>query len=308
MSFNTPILYLMFNRPDLVKQTFPVIKARKPQFLYVAADGPRNNNKRDIQKCQECRDWVLSQIDWDCEVKTLFRDENLGCGLGPSRAITWFFENVEEGIILEDDCLPNLFFFEFAAKLLNTYRNDQRVSMISGFNICGEWKSNEQSYHFSYFGGVWGWATWKRSWAFFDFYIENWKKDHLSKPLLKNYFPPDQYETRDRFYNKIFEQAHSDKPHIWDSQWTFSRLVQNSLAIVPCKNLVKNIGFNSDASHTLDDSHPWSSIETSSAFELTHNNHFVRDIVFDSNYFSAPSKKSQLRRILHDIKDFLSPS
>ena len=303
--FETPILYLMFNRPDLVRQTFPKIKEMKPKYLYLAADGPRERIETDILKCQECKDWVLDQIDWDCQLQTLFREKNVGCGLGPSQAITWFFENENEGIILEDDCLPNLFFFEFAKRLLSTYRNDNRVSMISGFNVCEEWKSDVQSYHFSYFGGVWGWATWKRCWDEFDFQIKKWNKSDVKELLLKNYFPESIWNARKKFYDEVYFQAKSKKPHIWDSQWTFSRLLSNSLSIVPSKNLIENIGFGANATHTKNTDHPWKKIRSTHVVDnIQIKKNFLVDKEYDMFHLNIKKKRqniSSLKEILGSI-------
>jgi GT2 family glycosyltransferase len=160
--FDTPILYLIFNRPDLVKQTFPQIKAQRPRQLFIGSDGPRVSNENDQVKCAECRDWVMSQIDWDCEVKTLFRGENLGCGLAVSQAITWFFEHVEMGIILEDDIYVEKSFFEYCANLLRAYRNDDTIMHVGGCNF-GLNQNTACGYFMSIYNESWGWATWKRA-------------------------------------------------------------------------------------------------------------------------------------------------
>src|SRR5258705_8423153 len=133
--FNTPILFLIFNRLETTSQVFEQIKKVQPTRLFIAADGPRNDKEGEKEKCEKVRQWVLAQIDWECEVKTLFRNENLGCGRGPATAINWFFENVERGIILEDDCLPNDSFFIFCETMLKKFENDARIMHISGDNF-----------------------------------------------------------------------------------------------------------------------------------------------------------------------------
>ena len=169
--FDVPILFLVFNRPETTHQVFEAIKKQRPKYLFVAADGARTDKEGEAAKCEEVRKLILENINWACEVKTLFRNENLGCGLAVSQAITWFFEQVEEGIILEDDCLPSGSFFSFCSVLLERYRNDEKVFMIGGFSLLPENTKSKYDYFFNTFGGIWGWATWKRSWSLYEYKI-----------------------------------------------------------------------------------------------------------------------------------------
>jgi threonyl-tRNA synthetase len=181
--FNTPILFLVFKRPDTTERVFEQIRSIRPAFLYLAADGPRNDKSGEKETCKKVREIVLSNIDWECEVNTLFRDENLGCGKAVSQAITWFFEHEEEGIILEDDCLPDASFFQYCAELLKKYRTEEKVMTISGSNLLGyPWKVNGQSYFWGQ-GGIWGWATWKRAWSLYDFKMQRWEEDKIKRQI-----------------------------------------------------------------------------------------------------------------------------
>ncbi len=172
----TPVLLVIFNRPKTTQLVFEAIRRAKPARLYIAADGPRKNVESDIKNCAEARK-IVEQIDWDCAVQTLFRNGNVNCGRGPSSAFTWFFEHEEEGIILEDDCLPSQSFFWFCQELLEYYRDDTRVMHIGGNNFLNGWKKdNDYSYYFSRSGHIWGWATWRRAWKMFDFNIKNYAK------------------------------------------------------------------------------------------------------------------------------------
>jgi len=164
---NTAILFLIFNRPETASQVFKKIRLARPPRLYVACDGPRNNHSTDIEMVRLTRD-LVTKVDWPCNIKTLFRDHNLGCKKAVSSAIDWFFEKEEQGIILEDDCVPHLDFFNFCEKLLNYYKNDKRVFTITGVNFQNEKWRGEASYYFSKFNHCWGWATWKRSWSFYQ--------------------------------------------------------------------------------------------------------------------------------------------
>jgi len=163
--FNTPILFLVFNRFDLTKKVFKEIKKARPKSLFISSDGART--KKEEKKVEEIRQYLLNNIDWNCNLKTLFRNKNLGCQKAVSSAISWFFNNVEQGVILEDDCLPNQDFFKFSEEMLKKYKNNDKIMHISGTNV--EKKSNlNEDYFFSKTFNMWGWATWRRSWKYFD--------------------------------------------------------------------------------------------------------------------------------------------
>lgn len=243
--FKEPILYLFFNRLDVIKETFPIIKEKKPLNLYLAADGPRSNKPGEGSRCEECRNWILDQIDWDCNLNTLFRSENLGCKRSVSGAITWFFDHVERGIILEDDCLPDPTFFEYCTRLLDKYKGDEQIMHISGCNL-GIDLHKEESYVFSIFSLVWGWATWKSSWEHMDLNIS--QKNSFEEVTEKVMDFLDN-EKDIYFWKQGFEGAESQDS--WAFPWTFSIWMNNGLTIIPTKNLIKNIGFGENATHTV---------------------------------------------------------
>lgn len=242
--FNTPILYIIFNRLDTVKQTFFTIKKIKPKYLYVAADGARKNKLGEKEKCQEVRDWVLSQIDWNCELKTLFRDINLGCGKGPADAISWFFSNVEQGIILEDDCLAADSFFQYCENLLNYYKDNPKVMHIAGFN-CKRITpiKNNVSYTFTAIQPVWGWASWKDRWEKYSFIID---QNEIEK-LKENHYFKKKY--RQKYWFSKFK-SNFNNISAWDFQWTYCILKNKGYCCVPVLNQIKNIGFGNDSSHS----------------------------------------------------------
>jgi acetyltransferase-like isoleucine patch superfamily enzyme len=244
--FNTPILYLIFNRPDLTEITFPSICKLKPKKLFIAADGPRLDNKTDEINCKFVREFILSKIDWNCEVKTLFRDENLGCGKAVSSAITWFFDQVDYGIILEDDCVPNQSFFEFSEQLLTKYKFNDKIMHISGNSFLSKNIGND-SYYFSKFPFIWGWATWKRAWNKYNYMYHNLGNIERNEIIDKNFENPLIAE----YWKSTFEKhLMSNIDMTWDYQWFFSIWINNGLVILPKFNLVKNIGFGRDATHT----------------------------------------------------------
>lgn len=254
---STPILFLIFNRPDTTQKVFEEIRKQKPKHLYIAADGARPEKVGEAERCEQTRKLVLDAIDWDCEVKTLFRDKNLGCGLAVSSAITWFFEHVEKGIILEDDCLPNHYFFKFCEEMLDTYANDMRVCSISGFNFGFETDTNFTSR----FMNMWGWATWRRSALSVDYQMKTW---HSKKPWQKELFIISNIKqslafsyTWMRFLlfhfdNTSIENNKNNIINTWDYQWVYHCLSNKQLTIFPKNNYIKNIGFGNEfATHTI---------------------------------------------------------
>jgi hypothetical protein len=237
--FKTPILFLVFNRPDLTEITFSSICKLKPQKLFIAADGPRFANQYDELNCMMTRNYILSRIDWDCEIQTLFQSTNLGCGKAVSEAITWFFTHVEKGIIIEDDCFPNFSFFYFCEDLLCRYEDNLRITHISGTNHQYRIPRGFNDYYFSLNFNVWGWATWRRAWMNYDFKMENLLTtlcDHPDSSLIPE---------------KLFLDVYNNKIDTWDVQWHYLNFKNNNLSIIPNINLIKNIGFNKNATHTL---------------------------------------------------------
>jgi hypothetical protein len=234
-AFDTPILFLIFNRPDETRRVFSQIKKIKPKFLYIVADGPRNKNEEKL--CEKTRLLVINNINWKCEVKTLFRRKNLGCGVAIHQAINWFFKEVDRGIILEDDCYPDLSFFYFCQKMLNKYEDIDHVMHISGSQFLPS-TAFKNSYQFSSYPSIWGWATWKRAWKKYDFKIYENEEVHKFKLQKENAFSLSEVCLR-------FLQLKLLKKHFidtWDYQWYFSIMLEKGITIRPRKNLTKNIG------------------------------------------------------------------
>ena len=240
-----PVLFLIFNRPDLTQRVFERIRQARPRQLFIAADGPRVGNLNDEQLCAETRS-IVEQVDWPCEIHTLFRDENLGCKRAVSSAIDWFFEQVEAGIILEDDCVALPSFFRFCHELLIHYQSEERVMMIGGSNAQLGKKRNSDSYYFSVFGSVWGWATWRRAWQHNDSDIKTWPEvretDWVKKFMLTR-------EGTAKITRK-FDAIYNDELSSWGYGWLYSIWRQNGVCVVPNCNLVTNIGFDERGTHT----------------------------------------------------------
>nr|WP_318680457.1 hypothetical protein [uncultured Treponema sp.] len=240
--FSTPILYIIFNRLDTVKQTFTKIKSVQPKEFYIAADGPRKNKEGEAAKCEEVRNWVLSNIDWDCNVHTFFRDENVGCKYGVSGAVKWFFENVEQGIIMEDDILVSDSFFTYCEQLLNYYKNDESVGMISAYNYFGKSNNDKYDYEFITIPGVWGWASWRRV-------LNNYSADNCSNYSNKKNSIIRSKEAA-KFFKTVAKEAAENKINTWDYQFVDYLTTNNMYTIMPCINLVSNLGFSSESTHT----------------------------------------------------------
>ena len=250
---NKAVLFIIFKRYETANRVFEVIRQAKPPRLYIAADGPRKNVKDEYEKCMNTRK-IVEKVDWDCEVKTLFRDENLGCGLNVSGAINWLFEHEEDGIILEDDCLPDLTFFSFCEELLDYYKDNEKIMQISGWHF-GEPYTND-SYLFFPGSYVWGWATWKRAWKYYDYTLEKYSYDLICSKLDKIY-TKELKNANMRGYSKLicmdFKNPILRKYcDTWDYQFSFSMMANDGISIEPNYNLVSNIG-SEDATHVAED-------------------------------------------------------
>jgi hypothetical protein len=307
--FDTPILYLIFNRTDLTEITFLSICNIKPKKLFIAADGPRSGNKNDEINCKLVREFVLSKIDWDCNVKTLFRDENLGCGKAVSSAITWFFSHVEEGIILEDDCLPDFTFFRFCTELLKKYRKDDQIMILSGFNPIGKSKSFNSSYTFSTYSGIWGWATWKRAWLKYDYLIPEWHNPHIRQQVLSSF----KNQNDARILESGLDSVLKSECDTWDYQWGFYRTLFNGLGIIPKYNMISNLGFGLEATHTVNSDPKVQNLPRKSIkFPLKHPIYIENNESFDdeyNSYFRNKYRKSNksifvrcLNKLLNEVR------
>ena len=275
----TPILFLVFNRPDTTRKVFAEIRNVRPPRLYISADGPRLKQDGEAEKVSQVRKLIQNGIDWECEVHTLFRDQNLGCRGAVSSGITWFFEQEEEGIILEDDCIPDRTFFRYCEELLERYRCDSQMMTISGNNFLFGRKRTPYSYYFSRYPHIWGWATWRRAWKLFDTHMENWPKLREGQ-WLYDIFRGDEYAVFS--WDEIFQSVYTDEINSWAYIWTLSSWMQNGLAITPDRNLVSNIGFGSTATHTKSKANQQANVASEPmTFPLKHPPFIIRDVKAD---------------------------
>jgi len=299
----TPVVLIIFNRPEKTQKILEVIREAKPSKLLVVADGPRPERPGEIDLCNATRS-IIEQIDWKCEVLKKYSDVNLGCALSPARGISWAFDQVEEAIILEDDCIPELTFFRFCEEMLDRYRFDQRVMHISGNNYHPNVQRSEYSYFFSRYTLAWGWATWKRAWEKFDFEMKHWneiKELGYLKDILVD-------ERLARNWTKSFQFVYDGNLDCWDFQWLFSCWSQNGLSIIPSANLVSNIGSGSDATHTDKDNQCLHRSTKPLSFPLKHPPFVIRDAQADHliqttmfNYY-APLPERVKAKIIKGMK------
>jgi len=233
----TPIIFIIFNRPSTTQKVFDSIRDIRPEKLYIIADGPRTNKPDDPTLCQQCRK-IVDQIDWPCKLIKDFSNTNQGCKNRISSGLTRAFKIFDYAIILEDDCLPNHSFFKFCEDMLEKYKNNKQIMSITGNNFLFK-KQNiiQNSYYFSQYPNIWGWATWKRAWKLYDKEMKDWPKIKKQNVFNKTWI-------------NVFNKAYQQKIDTWDIQWTYSNLINKGLTVVPEKNMVSNIGFSPKATHT----------------------------------------------------------
>lgn len=243
---NTAVAFIVFNRPEVTRRVLAAIREARPPMLLVIADGPRADMPGEAAKCAEVRAIIEAGVDWPCEVRRNYSEINLGCGRRVASGLDWVFEQVEEAIILEDDCLPDPTFFPFCEELLARYRDDERVAQIGGTNHQYREFTCANSYFFSRYNHIWGWATWRRAWRLNDFNMLQWPafRDRADWVHL---FP--ERSTR-LFWRSTWGGVAGGKVDTWDLRWTFTCIRFGLLTALPALSLVENIGFGAEATHT----------------------------------------------------------
>lgn len=306
--YDIPILLVVFNRLETSIKTFNKIKEIQPKKIYIASDGPRDFVINEKNIVNNVRQTILNQIDWECEIKTLFHEKNLGCSLGVYNAISWLFENEEYGIILEDDCVVSNSFFYYMEYLLKKYRYDTRIGMIAGHNQLGIYNTSS-SYIFSKYKACWGWATWKRAWKNMDYYMK-WRASKNIDNVILNM----GYKGKDfKYWTYRLKLIDKKIVSAWDWQWYFSLSLNNQLCIFPPKNLVSNIGFDKDATHTSVFGKTIDSYEIEMPIE--NNEYIIPNYDFDKQFYKKNNSlynsinqivpicfKQHIKRLLRKLK------
>lgn len=293
---NSPVLLIFFNRPETLREVFEQIRKAEPSRLYLAQDGARD--ERDMAAIKECRA-IVDNIDWDCQVFRRYSVYNQGCGIGPYNAISWVFENEEQAIVLEDDCVASQSFFRFCDEMLSLYKEDERVFLVTGCNL--ELKSSvATSYFFGNAGTNWGWATWKRNWDKIDYSCE-WVNDRdILRSVRKRIANVSRRAAREEI--AIFKKTNAlvsagKNISYWDVQWQAVRYLNNQLSIIPSVNFITNIGIGATSTHAKKISSPkliynkignvnfFFNENYDSSFELCHPKYMVRNIKYDAKVY-----------------------
>ncbi len=276
MGLDTPVVFIVFNRPDATRRVFERIRVARPKQLFVIADGPRSEREGETALCDEVRE-IVSKVDWPCEVFTNYSDENMGCRARVISGLNWVFSHIEEAIILEDDCLPDPTFFVFCNELLERYRCDERIMHIGANASRYDGSLPLYSYYFSRYPHIWGWATWKRAWDHYDENMTAWPEIRDSG-LLDRMF----CDSRARKYRfKIFDMAHQGKIDAWSPAWVLACWLHSGLAILPKVTLVANIGFGEGATHTAGENRTTAKKAISLDLPLDHPPYILRDTKAD---------------------------
>ncbi len=273
----TPVVFIVFKRPDTTEKVFEIIRQAKPEKLFVIADGPRFDRPGEAEKCKAVRA-ILEKVNWDCEVIKDYADINLGCAKRVSSGLNWVFSQVEEAIIIEDDCIVHPTFFHFCEELLERYRHNNLVMSISAQNVQLGRERTFYSYYFSRYSHCWGWATWRRAWQHFDFDMKHWQ-EVKSTNLLQDIFMDSQAV---RYWTELLQATYDKRIDSWAYRWLFTCWLQSGLSIIPNVNLVSNIGFGLDSTNTKSKQNkvmdmPIETLE----FPLKHTPFVVRNVVAD---------------------------
>lgn len=238
-----PVAFLIFNRPNETARVFERIRQARPRTLLVIADGPRDDAEHDLVERTRA---VVQKIDWSCDVRINASATNLGCRKRVSSGLDWVFNEVNEAIILEDDCLPDPTFFRFCDEMLDRYRDEARVMHVGGTNFQLGQRPTRDSYYFSAINQIWGWATWSRAWReHYDVNMSRWSEARDTNLLADLIGGEIAAKVRTGF-----DGVHAGKVDTWDNQWTFAMWLAQGLAVLPSVNLISNIGFGPHATHT----------------------------------------------------------
>lgn len=302
---DTPVVLIIFKRPDTTQRVFDAIRQAQPKQLFVIADGPRPERLGEDEQCAKTRS-LVEQIDWDCKLYTNYSDTNLGCATRVTSGLNWVFEHVDRAIILEDDCLPHPTFFAFCEDILETYKNDSRVFSVTGQNVQFGQKRGAYSYYFSRYSHCWGWATWKRAWDYFDFEMSLWpkvKEDGVLNWVLDSPMAAERWV-------KLLDWTYSGQIDSWAYRWSLSGFLQNSLHVIPNENLISNIGFAQASTNTHSRTSKLANIPAKALDQpLIHPPYVVRhadaDRFTQAMVYAPKGKKAKLKALARQVTPFL---
>lgn len=301
-TFDVPVLFIVFNRPDTTEIVFQRIREMRPAKLFVAADGPRKLKHGEKEKCEAVRKLIVDGVDWPCDLQVKFSDINLGCGEAESSAMLWFFEAVGEGIVIEDDTLPDKSFFYYCKELLETYRNDDTVRMIGGDNFQKGKVWGDGSYYFSNYIHSWGYASWWRAWKDYDFTLDNIDDAEFNSLLDQQFNDPAEKS----YWWGVYKAFRDGKCDTWDFQFLFTMWKKRGRSIIPNTNLVTNIGFGNNATHTTNVNDPLANNPVGSINKIIHP--VSKSIASEADRFvfknilkPVPKWKRRLKRVIRKL-------
>ncbi|MFE7063745.1 hypothetical protein ACFVAD_16470 [Sutcliffiella sp. NPDC057660] len=247
---DVPVALIFFTRPETLKEVFKKVKKARPSKLFLIQDGERKGNEFDYAKIKQCRE-IVNDIDWECEIYRNYSDVNLGCGKRPKTGISWVFEYVDRAIILEDDCIPADSFFPFCKEMLEKYKDDSRIGIISGLNYFKEYDFGGYSYGFVKTGAIWGWATWKDRWQKYEYDLKKIDETYVRNNVLLDITPKYAANRRIRTWENARKELEGNNvTSYWDYQWGFTRHVNSWLSIVPKYNQITNVGIGTGSTHS----------------------------------------------------------
>ena len=303
-----PVLLIFFARPDTFKAVFERIRQAKPSILFLACDGPRPGRSEDAEKILQCKQ-IAENIDWECRVYRKYSDRNLGCGIGPSSAIEWAFKYVDRLFILEDDCVPDLSIFPYMQNLLEKYKDDERVGVISGFNHFQKWDCGSFDYCFTKTGATLGWGTWKRVWDKYDYSIKDFDDPYYQRILQRELINPRAGKRRISMWKDTRQRlAAGENISWWDHQFGFVKYANSYLTIVPKENLIYNIGVGAGSSHAAHlNARKWRIGDVcfmptgTMPAGLKHPNHVICDRAYDEEYFRRIAYPGFIRKVFNRL-------
>lgn len=291
-----PVVFCVFKRLDTTKQVFEKIREAQPEKLYIISDAPREHVAGEKEKVEEVRAYIDAHVDWDCRLVHHYADQNMGCGKRLSSGITWVFEREEQAIILEDDCVPDSTFFRYCQEMLEYYKDDERILLISGNNPIARLYQTQHDYLFSYVPFIWGWATWRRAWKLYDYRISSWPENRKN-PVFKRAIPVKKAYW---LYTCEFDVLNSGKfDDTWSYQFMYTGIINSMYGILPAKSHVFNIGFMEESTHTKDVP-KWMSQEVEPVrFPIRHRERVEWDRDFDIRYMEHFGEHGLTVKIKH---------
>lgn len=285
IKLTTPVAFFTFNRIDTTKQVFEAIRRAKPPKLYLVSDGPRDHVAGEKEKVAAVRDYMESHVDWDCQVFKNYADRNMGCGKRVSSGISWVFEQEEEAIILEDDCLPDDTFFLYCQEMLEYYREDERIMIIGGSNSAASDYHTKEEYLFTKIPLIWGWASWRRAWELYDYDIKTWPEQKKKKAFRK-LMPLKAYWVYEAEFDALYRHSYDT----WDYQLYYAVMLHDKLNIAPRVSYTKNIGFQGEATHTTGAQNITAVEAGRCTFPIRHRAEVIWDEEFDRFYLERKGK------------------